>query len=180
MAHALRRGIGSIGVGGLAEVANQVPRSYRQAVQALRVRTGSVDPHGVTIDDGRHGHLPGKQAGFRPLPRPALPCQGAATCHRCRLQRVHELNPVRCRLRVEKLFDAQRMAERYERIYWAVARSRVPARRAEPSVNDARCAHHCPVLHEDCEYPVGAGRHPLANFDHFVLLKPLIALWAAV
>jgi hypothetical protein len=41
MAHALRRGIGSIGVGGLAEVANQVPRSYRQALQTLRVRTGS-------------------------------------------------------------------------------------------------------------------------------------------
>jgi hypothetical protein len=60
---------------------------------------------------------------------------------------VHELNPVRCRLRVEKLFDAQRMAERYERIYWAVARrGRVPARRVEPSVNDARWAHHCPVL----------------------------------
>jgi sugar diacid utilization regulator len=51
MARALRRGIGSIGIGGVAEVASQVPRSYRQALQALRVRTGSVDPHGVTNYD---------------------------------------------------------------------------------------------------------------------------------
>jgi sugar diacid utilization regulator len=49
--HALRRGVGSIGVGGVAEVASQVPRSYRQALQALRVRTGSADPHGATNYD---------------------------------------------------------------------------------------------------------------------------------
>jgi len=36
---------------------------------------------------------------------------------------VHELDPVRWRLRVEELLDAQRMAERYERIDRAVADS---------------------------------------------------------
>jgi hypothetical protein len=87
MAHALRRGIGSIGVGGLAEVANQVSRSYRQAVQALRVRTGSVDPHGVTIDDDM-GIYQGNKQNFalflgRLSPAKGLPHAIAATCSGC-------------------------------------------------------------------------------------------------
>lgn len=64
MARAVRGGVGSLGVGGVAEVVGQVPRSYHQALQALRVRTGSVDPHGVTIynDMGLYQLLVGSDA----------------------------------------------------------------------------------------------------------------------
>jgi sugar diacid utilization regulator len=51
MARALPKDVGSIGVGGLAPTQPEIPRSYRQAQQALRIRRTSAEPHGVTIHD---------------------------------------------------------------------------------------------------------------------------------
>lgn len=48
---ALPGGAGSMGVGGLARVPRDIPRSYRQARQALEIRTASDDRHGVTNHD---------------------------------------------------------------------------------------------------------------------------------
>ncbi|HEV7831487.1 MAG TPA: helix-turn-helix domain-containing protein [Pseudonocardiaceae bacterium] len=44
-------GVGSIGVGGLAATLTDIPRSYRQAQQALRIRSAAPNPHGVTNHD---------------------------------------------------------------------------------------------------------------------------------
>jgi glycosyltransferase involved in cell wall biosynthesis len=46
------------------------------------------------------------------------------------LHRVHELDPVLCRRRVEDRFDAQSMAESYERLYRAITRVDVAPARA--------------------------------------------------
>jgi glycosyltransferase involved in cell wall biosynthesis len=46
------------------------------------------------------------------------------------LHRVHELDPVLCRRRVEDRFDAQSMAESYERLYRAITRADVAPARA--------------------------------------------------
>jgi sugar diacid utilization regulator len=51
MARALPKDVGSVGVGGLAPTQPEIPRSYRQAQQALRIRRTSAEPHGVTIHD---------------------------------------------------------------------------------------------------------------------------------
>jgi DNA-binding PucR family transcriptional regulator len=51
IAHALPDGVGSIGVGGLAPTQRAIPRSYRQARQALHLQRASPDPHGVTNHD---------------------------------------------------------------------------------------------------------------------------------
>jgi DNA-binding PucR family transcriptional regulator len=51
IALAVAGGVGSIGVGGLAAALRDIPRSYRQAQQALRVQIASAHPHGVTNHD---------------------------------------------------------------------------------------------------------------------------------
>jgi DNA-binding PucR family transcriptional regulator len=51
IALAVAGGVGSIGVGGLAPAIHAIPRSYRQAQQALRIQTASAHPHGVTNHD---------------------------------------------------------------------------------------------------------------------------------
>ncbi|HTF46436.1 MAG TPA: helix-turn-helix domain-containing protein, partial [Pseudonocardia sp.] len=40
---------GAIGVGGPADVPSKLPRSYSEAIRALRIRQQSMEPNGVTV-----------------------------------------------------------------------------------------------------------------------------------
>jgi sugar diacid utilization regulator len=51
MTKAFPGGVGSMGIGGLAPTDRAIPRSYRQARQALRIRTNSLEADGVTNHD---------------------------------------------------------------------------------------------------------------------------------
>jgi sugar diacid utilization regulator len=58
-------GVGSMGVGGLAPAPPDIPRSYRQAQQALYIQRASTNPHGVTNHDrlGIYGLVTEPEAG---------------------------------------------------------------------------------------------------------------------
>jgi DNA-binding PucR family transcriptional regulator len=50
-ARILRSATGAVGIGGPSRGAGQLPRSYAEALRALRIRVHSIDPYGLTRYD---------------------------------------------------------------------------------------------------------------------------------